>query len=141
MNKIIISELRVRFGECDFYQHVNNASYNNYFDIGITDFFKKVVYGEIYSKDTKKNVFVFHLVHANIDYKSSATFDDILVVSTFLEKAGNSSITFKQEIRLKETEEILVTAKRVGVFLDSVTLKKITVPEEIRNYVHNPEAV
>lgn len=137
MEKLIYSEIRVRFSECDYYKHVNNGSYITYLDVGITDFFNAIKKegGGLIGQDN--HPYLFHLVHATVDYKAGATFDDILVICTYLEKTGNSSITFYQTIKHKDTDELVVSARRVGVFLDSETSSKVTVPDEIRKMVYS----
>jgi len=120
------TEIRVRFNECDFYQHVNNASYMVYLDVAILDYFREV-YKEIKTFDS-----LFHLVHATLDFKNPATFDDELIITTYVEKTGTTSITFKQKIHKKTTGEIVVEAKKIGVFLDIKTQTKCNVPEILK---------
>ncbi len=125
MSKQIITKLNVRFSECDYYQHVNNAEYINYLDIGVADLFRKI-YDDIVNMN-----FVIHMVHVSADFKGSATFDDELIITTEIDKIGNTSITFKQSIKNTKTDKIIVEAKKIGVFLSVTSGEKINTPEEI----------
>lgn len=126
MSKEIATIIEVRFNECDYYQHVNNAMYMVYMDQGITDFFKQTI-------GVKGADFLFHLVHIEADLKSSATFGDELLITTKVGAIGNSSITFEISIRNNKTEEIIATGKKIGVFLNIKTMEKIPVPDAIKN--------
>ncbi len=131
MAKEIITKVRVRFYECDYYQHVNNAVYVGYLDVGVADFFK-----ELYP-DIKKLNFVFHMVHVSADFKGGATFDDNLIIKTKVAGIGNTSITFEQIIQNENTGEILVAAKKIGVFLSLITGQKTEVPKEIKDFFNS----
>lgn len=130
MSKISNTEIRVRFVDCDFYQHVNNTVYLNYLDIGLAEFLREISG----LKNLKKLDYAIHLVHAEIDYKSAATFDDILNVETKIHKLGNTSMTLEHKITCKNTERLIVSAKKVFVFLDAYTQEKIPVPQNIKKF-------
>ena len=124
--KKIKTEIRVRFGECDYYQHVNNTVYMTYINIGLSDYLRSIW------KDLKNLPYQIHIVHVGIDFKASATFDDTLIVETWVSKVGESSIHFQHTISNKETVVMIVEAKKICVLLDTKTGIKISVPEELR---------
>ena len=123
-----ITERKVRFNDCDFYQHVNNSTYLNYIDDNLSDFLR-TLYGDLF-----KLPFLYHMVHASIDYMAEAIFEDDLIIKKSIEKIGNTSITFMNEIVKKKNNKVVVKAKRVGVFLDILTKKTIAVPKEIVDF-------
>lgn len=55
----------------------------------------------------------------------------VLKCPVFVEKVGNSSVTFRIEI-YDEQDTLLVTGKTVNVFVDSEALTKTSIPREIR---------
>ncbi len=122
-------DIRVRFNECDYYQHVNNSVLISYLDIAFAEFLRESR-GSVRFTD----VGVF-LVHVSADYLNEATFDDELVVSTVVEKIGFSSMTCIQEIKNKNTDEYILKAKKIYVFIDPSTRKKCAVPQDIKDYV------
>jgi len=77
-----------------------------------------------------KNGVAFTVVHEETDYKSPARYGDTIKIATRIEKIGNSSVHFYQEI--KRSEMLLVKAKGVWVCVGR-DLKTRAIPEEIRN--------
>lgn len=125
MKTIIKTPIKVRFAECDYYQHVNNTNYLTYMDIGFADYLRKIW------PDLKQLKVLFHKVHASVDYKNSATFDDDLIVNTSISEIGKTSITFKYCIN-KDDGSIVAEAKKIYVIMDAKTGKKCEVPEELK---------
>lgn len=124
MSRTVQTPVHVRFGECDYYQHVNNNVYLTYTDIGLSDFLREIW------PDLRKIQYLVHIVHISIDFKSPATFDDHLIISTTLSHVGETSITFKHTIVHRDTGLLVAEAKKVCVILDSKTGKKCKVPKE-----------
>lgn len=75
---------------------------------------------------------VFPVVHVEVEYKAPAHYGDCIRIFTRLEKIGNSSLTFAQEI--KRGEQLLVKAATVWACVDK-EMKPQSVPEEIRKRV------
>jgi acyl-CoA thioester hydrolase len=71
----------------------------------------------------------FPVVHAQLDYKSPAKYGDIIRISTKIEKIGNSSIHFAQEI--KRDDVVLVKARTVWACIGE-DFKSKSMPEEIK---------
>lgn len=76
-----------------------------------------------------KNGVAFPVVHEEADYKSPAYYGDTIRIFTQVEKIGNSSVSFIQEIKRGET--LLVKAKTVWACVDA-DLKARFIPAEIR---------
>ncbi len=120
MSNVVISKVRVRFEECDYYQHVNNGVYNNYLDIGLGDYLRQLF------PDLRDMTFMIHKVHASVDYMDSAIFEDDLVIKTSITKVGNTSITFYQEI--DKDDVVILKATMIFVVLDPQTGQKCAIP-------------
>jgi YbgC/YbaW family acyl-CoA thioester hydrolase len=125
MALVIKTPIRVRFGECDYYQHVNNTVFMTYINIGLADYLREV-FG-----DLKKLRYLFHIVHVSLDFKAPATFDDELLVTTTVTEFGKTSATFHHVITNTQGQ-IIVSAKKICVILDAATGKKCEVPEEMK---------
>lgn len=101
-----LTEIKVRGYHADFYGHVNNARY--------LEFFEEDRWAHLESKiDLRKwadQGFIFLVVNININYRKAVGVGEILHVSTTLERIGNKSAVFRQEIVLKGTGEIVSDA-------------------------------
>ncbi len=116
------TNIKVRFSECDYYQHVNNAMYIVYANTGLADYLRSV-WGDI-----KNLPFQIHMRHVEINFSGSATFDEELVVRTTVDKIGNTSLTFQTIITNKTTGAQITELKQTYVTLD-LSGNKIPVPE------------
>lgn len=97
-----MTEIKVRGYHADFYGHVNNARYLEFFEEDRWAVFESHV-------DLRKWAamgLVFMVVNVNINYRKAVPVGETLQVSTRLEKTGQRSVVLKQEIRLKETREV-----------------------------------
>ena len=101
-----LTEIKVRGYHADFYGHVNNARY--------LEFFEEDRWALLGSRiDLKKwagEGLVFLVVNINVNYRTAVPVGETLLVTTRLEKIGNKSGVLKQEIFLKRTEELVTDA-------------------------------
>lgn len=126
MTKVVETSIKVRFGECDFYQHVNNTVYLTYTDVGLSDYLRTIW------PDLHNVPYLVHFVHVSLDFKSPATFDDDLIVTTQISNIGETSITFSHTVFNKKTKALILESKKVCVILDAKTGKKCPVPKELK---------
>jgi len=75
----------------------------------------------------------FVIVHIEIDYKSPARYGDTVSVATTVDRIGNSSVHFTQEIR--RAGAVLVKAKIVWACISQASFKPMPVPKEFRDKV------
>ena len=80
--------------------------------------------------DWFKKGLAFVVVHIEIDYKAPAQYADMLQVTAGIEKLGNSSIHFIQEVKNKE--KILVQARTVWACVGK-DFKTQDLPQEVRS--------
>lgn len=123
MAAVVETKIRVRFEECDYYKHVNNAVYQNYMDVGIGDFLRQ------FCPNLRDLKFVINKVHSSVDYMEPAEFEDELLIKTYISKVGNTSITFIHEIF--KGQNMIVRGNIIFVILDLNTGEKIGVPDEL----------
>lgn len=110
-----LTEIKVRGYHADFYGHVNNARYLEFFEEDRWANFESVL-------DLRKfatSGFVFLVVNININYRKAVGVGETILVSTVLEKVGNKSCVLRQEIVLKDTEEAVADALVTFVIKDS----------------------
>jgi len=125
LKKTIITPIKVRFGECDFYQHVNNTVYLTYMDVALADYLRHIW------PDLLSLSLLLHKVHMTVDFKDSATFEDDLLVHSTLTALGTTSATFSHVITKKNGKEI-VSAKAIYALMDAKTGQKCPVPKELK---------
>jgi acyl-CoA thioester hydrolase len=105
--------LRVRTYECDSYGHVNNAIYLNYLEFARYEFLKAI--GFDYPELIKAGYGVY-VARIEIDYKKSATVDDVLVLRSWPLKKGAVSGVIAQEIA--RGAEVVAEAKVTWASVD-----------------------
>ncbi len=101
-----LTEIKVRGYHADFYGHVNNARY--------LEFFEEDRWAYLESKiDLKKwaaEGLVFLVVNINVNYRKAVVVGETLVVTTKLEEIRNKSAVLKQEMFFKGTDIIAADA-------------------------------
>ncbi len=88
MNNAHETEIQVRFSDTDALGHVNNASFAQYSEIG------RLAFGT----DTGQQVKSLILARLAIDFRAQINLGDRVIVRTWVERIGRSSVTMKQTI-------------------------------------------
>ena len=78
------------------------------------------------------------LVHASLDFKSSARFDDPLTVWMRLDHVGTSSFAFAY--RIERDAAVLCEAKTVHVAIDRAARTKRPLPDRFKERLRSFEA-
>lgn len=109
-----LTEIKVRGYHADFYGHVNNARY--------LEFFEEDRWALLESKiDLKKwatQGITFLVVNINVNYRLAVPVGETLVVTTNLAKIGNRSVVLEQKILLKESKAVAADALITFVITD-----------------------
>jgi acyl-CoA thioester hydrolase len=106
---------------------VYHGSYVPYFEIGRVEWLRNK--GVSY-KALEESGIALPIVSMHLNYKKPARYDDVLTVSTKLDKHGGVKIEFNCEIR-NENKELLTTAHFILVFVDTKNGKPIVPPQYI----------
>jgi len=121
-------ELPIMSFETDYVGIVNNTEFIRFLErvryalskkLGIT--FKQVRSAKLW------NV----MARVEINYRSPARFEDVMLGTGWVEKVGKSSITLAYEFRLKGSKRLIADAKQVLVFVNS-GLKPTPIPTALR---------
>jgi len=108
------TEIRIRGYHADFYGHVNNARY--------LEFFEEDRWAQMESKiDLKqwaKKGLVFLVVNINVNYRRAVDVGEVVTLSTGIEEIGTRSVVLKQEVRFKSSQEIAADALVTFVVID-----------------------
>lgn len=109
-----LTEIKVRGYHADFYGHVNNARY--------LEFFEEDRWANLESKiDLKKwaaQGIVFLVVNINVNYRMAVAVGETLVVTTDVEKIGHRSVVLKQQIFQKRSDKLVADALVTFVITD-----------------------
>ncbi len=120
-------EIPVRFRDLDGMGHVNNAVYFTYLEIARTEYYREMR-GGIESLDE----FEFILARAACDFKAPIGLSENVLVTVWPTRIGDSSFTFRYEIRGKETGTLFGAAETVQVAYDYQARKPIPIPPALR---------
>ncbi|NRA92583.1 MAG: acyl-CoA thioesterase [Psychroserpens sp.] len=126
-------EFRVRYGETDQMGVVYHGNYAQYFEIGRTEWLKKIGFSY---KEMEEQGIMLPVISLTINYKKSAAYDDLIKVRTKLVKLPSARIEFDYEI-LNENGEVLTIGNSVLVFMDMKKNRPIRCPDYILDQLQN----
>lgn len=127
--------LRVRWSEVDPYQVVFNGHYLNYFDVGITEYFRNL---GLSFTDPAAIGGEFYVRKASLDYQTPALFDDLLQIGVRVGLVGNSSVQFL--LGVFRDGQLLVSGEIIYVNTDPATRQPAPVANHLRERIGTFEA-
>ena len=119
--------LRVRWAEVDKQDIVFNGHYLTYFDVGVTEYYRAI--GKPYPDAILSEGSDLYAKKAEIEYHSSAVYDDIIDVCVRVSRIGRSSFEFA--IELYRENELLVSGALIYVNANPGTRKSAPLPETL----------
>lgn len=123
------TSLRVHYAATDQMGVVYHGRYTEFFEIGRVEALRQL---GISYKDIEELGIIMPVTEMHIRFIRPARYDDVLtIVTTLKEMPHNHKINFHSEI-FNEKEELLTAASVSLYFLDVKTMKKIDMPETIR---------
>jgi acyl-CoA thioester hydrolase len=122
------TSLRVRNVEIDSQGIVHNAIYLQYFETGRFEYLRSIGYEKDFASVVKGTKVV--LVRNEINYRSSARFDDLLDLYTRVSVIGRTSFIFEGIIQNSKTKKIIADNLAVHVWLHPRTGEPVPVPKK-----------
>ena len=119
------TKIRVRYADTDKMRIVYYANYLVYFEVGRTEFIRE--YYKSYS-EIESDGYVLPVLSASLNYKNSATYDDLLTVKTTLRKFTKLRLFFDYEV-YNEEGSLLCTGKTEHCFTDETGKPRRMPPE------------
>lgn len=116
--------IQIRFSDVDLLGHVSNTQYQNYFDLGKTDYFAKVLPEIDFSGLCVVGASV------KIDYILPVFMHSKVVVKTRIVKVGTKSMTLEHQIAGSGTDEVYATCTVVLVCFHVKEQISYPIPEE-----------
>ena len=119
---------RVRYAECDAQKVVFNARYGDYVDLAVLEFLRALGFAATLFDGPLD----YQVVKLLIEWKGSARFDQVLEATVATARTGNTSFGMSVEFRLAGAEPVIATAETVYVLIDSQTMSKAILPDDLR---------
>ncbi len=107
------TEIRVRYQETDGQRRLHHANFLTYFEVGRTEMLRAS--GVTYREFEDAGLFLV-VSEASCSYRAPAEYDDLLVIRTWIEKAGGASLRHGYEVVRGTT--IIATGTTVVVCVD-----------------------
>ena len=111
----------VRWGDTDWYQHVNNVSISRYFESARVNIIR----------DLESKKFSFVIVNFTINYYSQIFYPNKIQIGSLLSKIGNSSITIIHALFVKE--ECKATARSIMAYADLKNEKAQKISKDLKS--------
>lgn len=118
--------IQIRFNDVDGQQHVNNAVYQSYFDIGREGYFSA-----IHEKDYHTGGKSFVIASVQTDFKKPVFRYDSIQVETAVTAIGNKSLEMSHRITGTDNDEIYATGTTIFAGFDYDRQETIILSEEI----------
>src|SRR6185369_6259774 len=125
------TRLTVRFGDVDKAGIVYFPRIFHYMHIAQEDFFAEYV-GVPYPQLIESEGIGFPTVSDATDFVGVIRYGDVVEITVFISRLGDSSATFEFRLHRQATGELLVRAAQVKVAVDLATWQKIPIPDRLR---------
>jgi acyl-CoA thioester hydrolase len=118
-------QVRVYYEDTDSGGVVYHSNYLNFMERARTEWLRELGFEQTYLKEGLHVIFVVHSM--TIAFKQPAKFNDLLEVSSELEKLGRGSLVFIQKITLDN--QLLVQAQVKLACVNALTWKPVVIPK------------
>lgn len=119
---------RARYAEVDAQAVVFNSRYLEYFDIGITEYFRTA---GLYPQANLKGAPELHVVKAEVVYHAPILLDEEIVICVRCVKVGRTSLTFAFEVHAGAGEDLRASGTEVQVHVDEPRGRPTPLPEAV----------
>lgn len=122
------TQLRVRYAETDQMGVVYHSNYFPYFETARAESIRQL--GFTYA-DMEKMGIIMPVIEVQCRYLRPALYDDLLTIKAILKELPvHHKIEFHHEV-FNEKNELLATGKIILYFMESKTMKRTTMPEQL----------
>lgn len=126
-----VVEVRVRYAETDQMGVVYHSNYLNYLELGRVEWLRSLGYS--YAELEKKGV-LLPVVHAELNYRFPARYDELIRIETEVSSIGKSSIEFSSQL-YNVNDTLVLEGKVKLVCLNADSFKPISIPVDLRNLI------
>ncbi|MDK2760858.1 MAG: acyl-CoA thioesterase [Sphingopyxis sp.] len=118
---------RVRYAEIDAQAVVFNSRYLEYFDIGITEYWRRV---GVYDRWPAHSSPEFHVARAEVNYRAPILLDEEIDICVRASRVGTSSMTYMFELHRAGTDDLRADGQLVYVHVAEAQGASAPVPPE-----------
>jgi len=119
------TKTRVRYSETDQMGVVYHGNYAQYFELGRTEWLRKL---SVTYKDMENSGIMLPVISLSCKFIKSAVYDDVLTIETFLIKKPMVKIEFDYKIT-NQNDELICTGNSVLAFMNMETKKPTRCPD------------
>lgn len=123
-------EKRVYYGDTDAIGIVYHANYLRFFEMARTESLRSI--GIELPFLVAEHGIQFVVVEIHIKYHKPARLDDQLAIASEVSELGRASLTYQQQIYLRDQPSDILCEARVKLVVVDKTMRPIAVPEIIR---------
>jgi acyl-CoA thioester hydrolase len=123
----VATEIKVKWGEMDAFQHINNTVYIRYIEDGRIDLFEKLGINE----DMKTSNMGPILASIQCDYLAPVTYPDTLIVFSTATQTGAKKVELVHMLWSTQQNRLVARGKGIGVYYDYKALKSCIIPDFI----------
>jgi acyl-CoA thioester hydrolase len=127
------TDIEVRFRDTDAMGHVNHAVYLTYAEVARQQYWRAV------APDAAYNDVPFVIAHAEADFRSPAHVGETLRVSLRTVWVGRGSFAMEYEMRSRDQDRLVATAKTVLATYDYAAHAAMPVPDWMRRALERVE--
>jgi acyl-CoA thioester hydrolase len=122
------TQIRVRYAETDQMGVVYHSNYFPYFETARAESIRQL--GFTYA-DMEKMGIIMPVIEVQCRYLRPALYDDLLTIKVILKELPvHHKIEFHHEV-FNEKKELLATGKIILYFMESKSMKRTTMPDEL----------
>ena len=129
-----IEPIQIRFNDIDGQQHVNNAVYQQYYDIGRAGYFTEIS-GTEYQTGGQSVV----VASVQTNFLKPIFLHDRIQIETRVVRIGNKSLIMEQQITDREIGDIKSTGTTVFVGFDYDKQETILISDKLKNLIEKYE--
>lgn len=118
--------IQIRFNDIDKLNHLNNACYLTFFELGRVNYFNKILKSSVNFDEQG-----FVLAHTEINHLLPIYLNDEVYCYTKVIRLGSKSLTVKNAIAKKQNNKLIICAEGTGVLvaMDYKNKVSILIPE------------
>jgi len=132
MNDRFSTTQRVRFGDLDALQHMNNVEFLRFFETARIDYIRQLLPGH---SPGNSNEFGFIFAEAHINYRAPAFFDDVITTYVWISEMRRSALRVDFQMIVEADDRKVAEGYGWLVGYDYVAGKPQALPEDVRERV------
>jgi len=134
----VITVVKVRWGDMDAYQHVNNVIYVNWGEVARIDYFIALESGAFLFAPNKLK-YAPILGFQSVKYIAPLVYPDTIHIGTKTEEIKDDRVVLKSFYYSENTKKLVAIKTHEVIIFDYKTNQKILVPEELIFKINNLE--